>query len=102
MGLPGMIGERLFAVIDRAKSNSLSQADFVTGVSRLFSSKFEDNAQLVFELFDFDADGLVSAEDLRTLLSHVPITQMLGPKLLGITKEGKFTQSGAGLYAQRF
>ncbi len=74
MGLPGFICERLFTIIDTDKDDALSKPEFVAGVSRLFSNKFEDNVRLIFELFDFDANGFVSAEDLRILLSHVPLT----------------------------
>jgi len=43
--------------------------------------------------YDFDKDGFVIKEDVRLILSHIPIEQSLDVKQDG---EGKFTSSGGG------
>jgi hypothetical protein len=84
-------------MFDSDKDDLLTQVDFVAGASRLFTTHFEDNVKLVFDLFDFDDDGFVTAEDLRVLLSHVPVTKVLGGHVI-TPKEGQLTRTGAGLY----
>lgn len=44
-------------------------------------------------MYDFDKDGFVIKEDVRLILSHIPIEQSLDVKQDG---EGKFTSSGGG------
>ena len=96
MGLPSLIAERLFAKMDKNKDEMQSLAEFKEGSARLFTKKFEDNVNLMFDLFDFDNDGFITGEDIRLLLSHVPITQILGSQGLDAAKEGKFTHAGCG------
>jgi len=43
--------------------------------------------------YDFDQDGLISKEDIRIILSYVPMDQI--NKAVS-KKEGKFTQEGGG------
>ena len=43
--------------------------------------------------YDFDKDGLISKEDVRLVLSHMPIEQSLD---VHADHEGKFTSAGGG------
>lgn len=72
-----MIGERIFKLFDTDKDGFLGKTEFLNGFNKLFACSFEENLKLVYELFDFDSDGKVSKEDIRTLLSHVPLAQLL-------------------------
>jgi Ca2+-binding EF-hand superfamily protein len=94
--LPGLIGERLFTLFDTNKDDVVGQDEFLIGAGRLLSPKFEDSIRLVFDLFDFDHDQSISREDIRTLLSSVPLTQILADKKSQGRKEGTFTQDGGG------
>ena len=40
----------------------------------------------MFEIYDFDGDGLVSKEDISTILSYMPVT-----KAYPVLGEGKYT-----------
>lgn len=40
---------------------------------RIYYSPLETKFKLVFDMFDFDGDGLISKEDIHLVLSHVPI-----------------------------
>ena len=42
--------------------------------------------KLVFDIYDFDGDGLISKEDISAILSYMPVT-----KRDPIASEGKFT-----------
>lgn len=70
----------MFSLFDEDKDGYLSEGEFKTGLLRLFGETFEQKVKLVYDLFDFDLDGKVSKEDIRTLLSHVPLAQVLDVK----------------------
>lgn len=42
-------------------------------MSIMFSENYDKLAKFVFSFYDFDKDGLVSKEDIRTVLSYVSI-----------------------------
>jgi hypothetical protein len=98
LGLPGLISERLFALFDLDKDSHLKLGEFLAGTQRLFSSDFDENVKLIFDMLDFDGDQVASKDDIRTLLSHVPLSQVLGDLKLQIRKEGEYTKKGGGLY----
>ena len=42
---------------------------------KLFVSQFDDKLSLVFNLFDFNKDGFISKEEVKTVLQYLPIFQ---------------------------
>ena len=71
--MPGIISTRLFDVFDRDGNSYLDLAEFIDGMRILFSESFEMCSKMIFSIYDFDRDGLVSKEDIRTVLSYVPL-----------------------------
>lgn len=94
-----MISERLFTLFDVDKDAHLKLGEFMAGIQRLFSSNFDENVKLIFDMFDFDGDGIATKDDIRTLLAHVPLSQVLGDLKVQIRKEGEYTKNGGGLYS---
>jgi Ca2+-binding EF-hand superfamily protein len=39
----------------------------------LFSSSFEKLVKFIFNFYDFDKDGYISREDIRVVLSYIPL-----------------------------
>jgi len=98
LSLPGLIGERVFTLFDLDRDGYLKEGEFQDGLCRLFSSTFEESIRLVYDLFDFDSDGKISKEDIRMLLSHVPLVKILELTKAGTRNEGQYTKQGGGLY----
>ena len=73
--LPGIINDRLFSVLDLNKNGYLETSEFILGMSTLFCGDFDSNAQFIFNFYDFDKDGKISKEDIRTVLSYVSLSQ---------------------------
>jgi Ca2+-binding EF-hand superfamily protein len=71
--LPGIISERLFAVFDYDKNGYLDPVEFIEGMTTLFTEPFEKQIVFIFNLYDFNKDGFISKEDVRTVLSYVPL-----------------------------
>ena len=73
--LPGIISERLFACFDTDKDGVLSLNEFVTGMQSLFSQaeSFDSLAKFMFNLYDFNSTGIIKKDDVRVVLSYVPL-----------------------------
>jgi len=75
--LPGIIGERLFSVMDLKGQGYIDLKEFVHGFFKIFYSNLDTKIKLTFDLYDFDKDGYIIQEDVRLILSHIPITNTL-------------------------
>ena len=87
-----MIVERLFVVFDANSDGYLSSEEFIRNLYIFFTNEINNKLKLVFRLYDFDNDGFISKEDVRLILSYVPITSSASAR----EKEGRFTCEGGG------
>ena len=73
--LPGIISERLFTVLDQDKDGVLNLSEFVTGMKMLFSQTetFDSLSKFIFNFYDFRSCGKIKKEDVRVVLSYVPL-----------------------------
>jgi Ca2+-binding EF-hand superfamily protein len=71
--LPGIINDRLFAVFDKNKNDYLDSSEFIHGMSNLYTEGFETLTKFIFDFYDFDKDGKISKEDVRVVLSYIPL-----------------------------
>jgi Ca2+-binding EF-hand superfamily protein len=71
--LPGIINDRLFAVFDKNKNDYLDSSEFIQGMSTLYTAGFEILMKFIFDFYDFDKDGKISKEDVRIVLSYIPL-----------------------------
>jgi Ca2+-binding EF-hand superfamily protein len=70
--LPGMMGERLFAVFDRDANGSIDFPEFLTGLSLIYHGTVDDKKKFLFDMYDLDGNGEVSKDELMTMLSYIP------------------------------
>jgi Ca2+-binding EF-hand superfamily protein len=84
--LPGIIGERFFTVLDLNGDSFIDLKEFVHGLFKVYYSNVETKIKLAFDIYDFDKDGFIRKEDVRLILSHVPID-----KTMQFQGEGRFT-----------
>ena len=73
--LPGIISERIFSCFDKDKDGILNITEFINGMQSLFSQKesFDSLAKFIFNLYDFNSKGIIKKEDVRVVLSYVPL-----------------------------
>ena len=93
-----MISQRLFEIFDLDKNSILNLTEFTNGLLRLFSYNFTAMSELIFQVIDFDGNGLISKEDIRIILSHIPMAVILESIRIKLKKEGDYTKNGGGLY----
>ena len=75
--LPGIISERLFACLDSDNDGIINLNEFIYGMQTLFSQNqtFDSLAKFIFNLYDFNSSGIITKDDVRVVLSYVPILQ---------------------------
>ena len=75
ISLPGILSDRFYSLLGSAdKSSSVVILErFLSTMIQVFSSTLDEKMQLVFKMFDFDSDGKISAQDVRLILSYIPI-----------------------------
>lgn len=71
--LPGVLGDRFFTVLDTDASGYIDHREFLTGLFRVFCSSFDEKADFVFEIYDFDGDGFISKIDISTIMASLPV-----------------------------
>ena len=81
--------------MDSDNNGYLDQREFLTGLFRLYCSSFDDKAVLIFEIYDFDGDGLIAKNDISTIMASLPVINFATGD--SANAEGKFTQEGGGL-----
>jgi Ca2+-binding EF-hand superfamily protein len=42
-------------------------------MTKLFTESFEEMSKFIFDLYDFDKDGYITKEDIRVVLSYIPL-----------------------------
>jgi len=92
--LPGIIGERFFSVMDLNSDGYIDVKEFIHGFFKVYYSNLDTKIKLAFDIYDFDKDGYIKKEDVRLILSYIPIDKGFFGKLGG--DEGKFSQEGGG------
>lgn len=94
--LPGIINDRLHYMFSSFKKtrdsgaspkqqlNQKKQEDYITQESfiknmvRIFLGDLESKMLFTFEMFDFDNDGYITSEDVRIMMSYLPLNRNVG------------------------
>jgi len=102
--LPGIIAERFFSVLDLNSDGYIDVKEFIHGFFKVYYSNLETKLKLAFDMYslfyinenryDFDKDGYIKKEDVRLVMSYVPIDKNLASK--SQSEEGKFSSEGGG------
>lgn len=92
--MPGIIGDRLFSNFDLNCDGYLDLTEFATNLLKIYSTEFKIKMKIVFDLYDFEKNGVITKEDVRLLLSHAPINK--NSTEVNSLSEGQFTQNGGG------
>ena len=71
--LPGIIGDRLFRVFNKKNREYISLSDFTSGMKYLFCEDFDKTSKFIFDFYDYDNDGKITKEDIKTILSYITL-----------------------------
>ncbi|CAI2385119.1 unnamed protein product [Moneuplotes crassus] len=89
---PGVLADRFFSLLDDNKDEYIDVQEFIYVLFQIYYSQFDEQVKLVFEIYDFDCDGYITKEDVRIILSYIPILKDVDGEEK--VKEGAFSQSG--------
>jgi len=73
MKLPVFINYKIFSSFDKDNDGFLNFKEFAHGMNKLFLGNFEETAQIIFSIFDFDKDTIIKKGDVKVLFSYLPI-----------------------------
>ena len=71
--LPMFISEKVFTVFDEDKDGFLSSKEFILGMNKLYNGSYEDTIKLIFDILDFNHDGYIEKDDVKMILSLLPL-----------------------------
>lgn len=67
------ISEKLFLAFDKDNDGFLSQKELIDGMTKLYFGSFKQTCELIFNLLDFDKDGLINKGDIKITMSYLPL-----------------------------
>ncbi|CAI5725761.1 unnamed protein product [Hyaloperonospora brassicae] len=70
----GLLGERLFAVIDRDSSGAIDRHEFINGLAILFRGSRNEQLKFMFDLYDLSGTRSISRCELKTMLYQFPLS----------------------------
>ena len=70
IGLPMIVSDKLYYTFTSHKEKQLTYQEFSSGLYDLIFGDIEDKMSIVFDLLDFDGDGIITLEDSFLILSH--------------------------------
>ena len=71
--LPIFIAEKLFMSFSKSSTQGLCEEEFVDNFFKLYMGSFEDTINIIFNLLDFDKDGKIKKDDVKIVLSYLPL-----------------------------
>ena len=73
--LPIYITEKVFNSFSKLTSQGLCEEEFVENFFKLYKGSFEETITVIFNILDFDKDGIIKMEEVKILLSQLPINE---------------------------
>ena len=73
--LPIFIAEKLFMSFTKTSNQGLCEEEFVENFYKLYMGSFEETTNVIFKLLDFDKDGVIKKEDVKIVLSYLPLNE---------------------------
>jgi Ca2+-binding EF-hand superfamily protein len=67
--LPGMLGERLYAVFDRKKKECVEFEDFLWGLSQIVRGTRDEKLKFLFAMYDLNEGGTIEKPELTNMLN---------------------------------
>ena len=79
LNLPGILGDRMFTLCSSpvdGKQKQVQLVEFRKVMQKIFYSRVETKLHLVFDILDFNSDNIVTIEDVKLVLSHIPLVEV--------------------------
>ena len=70
IGIPMIVSDKLYYTFTMHQEKKLTYQEFSSGLYDLLFGDIDDKMSIVFDLLDFDGDGVITSEDVFLILSH--------------------------------
>ena len=90
--LPIYITEKVFNSFSKLNTQGLCEEEFVINFFKLYKGSFEETIEIIFNILDFDKDGIIKKEEVKILLSQLPINEEYEVEELKFKKDKKETK----------
>ncbi len=71
--LPYIINNKLYRIFDKENTGYIDFNSFNNKMNNLFLGEFFKTSKIIFNIYDFDNDGKILKEDVRLILSFLPL-----------------------------
>lgn len=68
--LCSFLSSKLYAIFNKEKDDLLSKEKFIDGMVSLYLSNIDSKATMIFNLCDFDNDGVIKRDDVKMIITH--------------------------------
>lgn len=73
VNLPGVVSDRFFALASESAHDERVELDnFLKVIVSVYSASLDERMKLIFDMYDFNQDGVITAEEVRMVLSYIP------------------------------
>lgn len=72
---PPFINEKWYNIFDRKNTEFVRFESFRDIMSKLYLGSFRESSEIIFQLYDFDNDGVIKKDDIRLMLSFLPLKE---------------------------
>ena len=96
--LPIFIAEKVFKSFSKLSTQGLCEEEFSDNLFKLYMGSFEETISVIFNILDFDKDGIIKKEDVKIFLSYLPINEENEEDGLGVKQEKNKTDLVATIF----
>jgi Ca2+-binding EF-hand superfamily protein len=88
VNLPGAVSDRFFALAcEDSYHERIELSGFLKVMLDVYGCSLEARMKLVFDIFDFNGDHLISAQEVKMILSYIPFVKQGKGSLLDVTAD---------------
>ena len=85
--LPIFIAEKVFKSFTKLSQHDLCEEEFVDNLFKLYMGSFKETIEIIFNILDFNRDGIIKKEDVKIFLSYLPLNGEDEEEGLGVKTE---------------
>ena len=74
--IPIFIVEKIFTSFAKTYRDYLCEEEFVDNLHKLYMGSFEETVKIIFDILDYDQDGLLIKDEIKIFLSYLPLEEV--------------------------
>ena len=74
--IPIFIVEKIFTSFSKTYRDYLCEEEFVDNLYKLYMGSFEETVKIIFDILDYDQDGILIKDEIKIFLSYLPLEEV--------------------------